>query len=66
MLQTFFCISRVWEGSTEGKTWGTQPLRVFPEIDPHLQGQVNSMLQVRASVLSLLIRELTVMNNLHP
>ena len=45
-----------------GKTQGAQPTRVFPEVDSDSRGQVNSMLQVRASVLSLLIAGLTVTN----
>ena len=51
---------RVWRDQPRGKPKGAQPTRVFPEVDPDTQGQVNSMLRVRASVLSLITTEMTV------
>ena len=46
------------DGSTEGKTKGGSAHESFPEVDL-TRGQVNSKLQVRASVLSLLIAGMT-------
>ena len=51
---------QVWMDQLRGKPKGAQPMRVFPEVDPDTQGQVNSMLRVRASVLPLLLVGMTV------
>ena len=53
---------QVWRDQPRGKPKGAKPPRVFPEVDPDTRGQVNSMLRVRASVLSLLIAGMTVTN----